>query len=121
MKFAEFQQAVQNWMRSTFSKAIELDRLERGDRLLEETLELLQSGDYPQQRAHSLVGYVYGRPRGEPMQELGGTLITLAAYSNAHYLSMDIAAHIELLRVWERQAVIREKQLSKPTGSALPM
>jgi hypothetical protein len=120
MKLAELQVAVVQWLKGTFTEHIEMDRLERGDRLLEETLELLQSGGYPQERIAVLANYVYTRPAGEPMQELGSTLLTLAAYANAHYLSMDIAAHRELLRVWHDQADIQAKQKAKPSGSPLP-
>jgi hypothetical protein len=42
-----FQQRVDPWMEACFGREISNDRLERGDRLLEEVLELLQSGDYP--------------------------------------------------------------------------
>lgn len=121
MNFAEFQEAVSLWMRATFSKPIVFDRVERGDRALEELLELLQSHDYPFERIPMLVEYVRNRPKGSPNQELGGVLITLAAYANATYLSMDIAAHMELLNVWQKQELIREKQKSKPKDSPLPI
>lgn len=71
MRLAAFQEAVVIWLKGTFNDHIIYDRLERGDRLLEETLELLQSGDYPRDRVITILDYTYGRPKGDPMQELG--------------------------------------------------
>jgi len=48
-----FQQRVQSWMLACFGEEISGDKLERGDRLLEEVFELLQSSGYP--RANGLV------------------------------------------------------------------
>ena len=58
----QFQQRVELWFRECFSPAICNDKLERGDRLLEEVLELLQSGDYPPERVAALVDYTWNRP-----------------------------------------------------------
>lgn len=120
MLISAFQSAVQKWMRSTFNQHIELNILERQDRFLEECLELLQSRDYPKDRVPMLLEYVYSRPKGEEAQELGGAIFTLAAYANAAYLSLEVCAVTELIRGWEKQEVIREKQKSKPKDSPLP-
>lgn len=48
-------------------------------------------------------------------------MVTLAAYCNAHDLSMQQAAEQELERVWTKVEKIRAKQAAKPTGSALPI
>lgn len=118
-----FQSRVQPWMLECFGAEIAADRLERGDRFLEEALELLQSGDYPRDRIAALVDYVYGRPAGEPPQEVGGVMVTLAAYCLAHDLDMHAAAEAELARILQPEIVarIRAKQATKPTGSALPV
>lgn len=115
-----FQQRVRPWMLTCFGAEISGDRLERGDRLLEEVFELLQSGDYPKDRVAALMGYVWSRPAGEPAQEVGGVMVTLAAYCLAHGLDMHEAAETELARIWTKVDKIRAKQKAKPTGSALP-
>lgn len=117
---AGFQARVAPWMDACFGPEISADRLERGDRFLEEALELLQSGHYPPGRVAALRDYVWGRPEGEPAQEVGGVMVTLAAYCQAHGLDMEAAGEAELLSVWEKIDKIRAKRAAKPTGSALP-
>ncbi|MBN9529772.1 MAG: hypothetical protein J0H82_26430 [Alphaproteobacteria bacterium] len=122
-KGASFQARVAPWILDCFGPVVAKDRQERGDRLLEEVLELLQSGGYPPERVAALVAYVYGRPAGEPAQEVGGVMVTLAAYCLAHELDMHEAGDAELSRVSEPATIarIRAKQAAKPTGSALPI
>lgn len=116
-----FQSRVKPWMTACFGEAVSSDRLERGDRLLEEVLELLQSGDYPRERIYALVEYVFSRPKGEPAQEVGGVMVTLAAHCLAHDVDMHAAGETELARVWTKVDKIRAKWESKPVGSALPV
>ena len=115
-----FQNRVEPWMTACFGPEISGDRMERADRLLEEVLELLQSGDYPRERIAALTGYVWSRPKGEPAQEVGGVMVTLAAYCLAHSLDMHEAGETELARIWTKIEKIRAKQAAKPAGSALP-
>jgi hypothetical protein len=114
------QDRVAPWMLACFGAEVSADRLERGDRLLEEVFELLQSGDYPRERVASLSSYVWSRDIGEPHQEVGGVMITLAAYCLAHGLDMHKAGEDELARIWTKVEKIRAKQAAKPKGSALP-
>lgn len=116
-----FQQRVQPWMMECFGPEISADKLERNDRFIEEALELVQASDYPKERAHQLVEYVYGRPKGEIHQEVGGVMVTLAAHCLAHGVDMDAAAETELARIWTKVEQIRAKQAAKPRGSALPI
>ena len=115
-----FQSRVQAWMLTCFGEKISSDRLERGDRLLEEVFELLQSGNYPRERVAALEQYVWSRDIGNPAQEVGGVMTTLASYCLAHGLDMHNAAENELARVWTMVEKIRAKQAAKPKGSALP-
>ena len=117
----DFQARVKPWMDACFGPDISADRLERGDRLLEEVLELLQSGQYPRERIAALVEYVWSRPEGEPAQEVGGVMVTLAAYCLAHGINTHEAGETELARIWTKVEKIRAKQAAKPTGSALPV
>lgn len=116
-----FQNRVAPWMQACFGPEISNDRLERGDRMLEELLEALQSGDYPEERVAALTKYTYSRPKGEPFQEIGGVMVTVAAYCLAHGIDMHAAAEAELARIWTKVDKIRAKQAAKPTGSALPV
>jgi NTP pyrophosphatase (non-canonical NTP hydrolase) len=108
-------------MRACFTPKIIADKLERADRFIEEALELAQATGYCGKRAHALVDYVFNRPVGEPFQEVGGVMVTLAALCNYHGLDMEDAAETELARVWTKIDKIRAKQASKPVGSALPI
>ncbi len=118
---APFQYRVRTWIMECFGPDISADRLERNDRFIEEALELVQASDYSKERAHQLVEYVYGRPKGEIHQEVGGVMVTLAAHCLAHGVDMDAAAETELARIWTKVEQIRAKQAAKPRGSALPI
>lgn len=115
-----FQQRVQPWMLACFGEEISADRVERGDRLLEEVFELLQSGGYDPARVLPLRDYVWSRDAGEPSQEVGGVEVTLAAYCLAHSLDMHAAGETELERIWTKVEQIRAKQAAKPKHSPLP-
>jgi hypothetical protein len=108
-------------MRECFGDVIPFDKVERGDRFLEEVFELLQSGGYDPDRALELRNYVWGRPVGEPAQEVGGVMVTLAAYCLAFGLDMHEAGETELARVWTKVEAIRAKQAAKPRGIACPI
>jgi len=110
-----FQSRVSPWMQECFGPAVAADVRERGDRLLEEVLELLQSHGYDPSRVAALRDYVFGRPVGEPQQEVGGVMVTLAAYCLATGIDMHHAGETELARISAPEVVerIRVKQASK--------
>lgn len=116
-----FQERVAPFMLQCFGSGIAADTVERNHRFLEESLELVQALGCPVGDARMLVEYVYGRPVGDPHQECGGVMVTLAALSTAAGLSMDHAGDAELKRVWEKIDGIREKQKSKPRNSPVPV
>ena len=87
---------------------------------MEEGLELVQSLGCTREDAHLLVDYVYDRPVGEPLQELGGTMTTLAALCAIYDFDMNEAGEVELVRMWQMIERIREKQRNKPKFSPLP-
>lgn len=115
-----FQRAVGTWMQTCFGPAISDDKTERNHRFLEEALELVQATGCTASEAHQLVDYVFGRPVGEPYQEVGGVMVTLAAHCSAHRLDMETAGDDELNRVWDLIEKIRAKQAAKPKHSPLP-
>lgn len=115
-----FQRRVEPWMLACFGEMIAGDREERNHRFLEEALELVQSCGCTTSEAHQLVDYVFGRPIGEPRQETGGVMITLAALCLANGLDMHEAGETELARIWTKVEAIRAKQAAKPKHSPLP-
>lgn len=119
---APFQQRVQPWLLECFGAAIAADRVERNHRFLEESLELVQALGCTASEAHQLVDYVFGRPVGDPPQEVGGVMVTLAALCLASDLDMHDAGEVELARISapELVAKIRAKQAAKPKHSPLP-
>lgn len=108
-----FQERVAPWMQECFGPEISKDVTERGDRFLEEALELLQANGYDLTRVSTLVDYVASRPSGQPSQEVGGVMVTLAAYCLAKGIDMHEAGERELQRIWTKVPQIRAKQQAK--------
>ncbi|NIJ84424.1 hypothetical protein FHY35_001379 [Xanthomonas arboricola] len=110
-----FQAGVSKWMGECFLPSLYSNMTERGDRQLEEVLELLQSNGYEPARVATLVDYVYGRPVGEPAQEVGGVMVTLAGYCWVAGLDMHAEGARELERITQPEvmAKIRRKQEAK--------
>lgn len=115
-----YQERVEKWLEACFPPSVRADRSERTHRFLEEALELAQANGCTRSDAIALVNYVFDRPQGQPDQEVGGVLVTLASLCSATGLNMDDAGDRELDRNWKRIDAIRAKQRSKPHGSPLP-
>lgn len=120
--FPSFQARVGPWLDACFGHQIASNQDERNHRFLEEAIELVQANGCTASEAHQLVDYVFGRPAGEPAQEVGGVMVTLAALCLASGLDMHEAAEDELVRIStpEMTAKIRAKQAAKPKHSPLP-
>lgn len=119
---AEFQLRVAAWCVECFGETTASDVVERNWRFLEEALELVQSLGGNAEDAHKLVDYVFGRDAGDPRQEVGGTMVTLAALVAANRLSMEDASFGELTRIEQPEIIekIRRKHATKPHRSPLP-
>lgn len=117
-----FQQRVAPWMQACFGPVISSDTVERNHRFLEEALELVQALGCTSHEAHQLVEYVYNRPVGDPPQEVGGVMVTLAALCLANGIDMHSAGETELVRILRPEVMdkIRAKQAAKPKHSPLP-
>lgn len=115
-----FQKRVQQWVVACMGEAVATDRTERNFRFLEEALELTQACGCSREDTIRLVDYVHSRPEGEPSQEVGGVMVTLASLCAANGLDLDGAAEAELVRVWAKIDVIRVKHFAKPIQSPLP-
>lgn len=116
-----FQAQVAPWVIECFGEEIAADKIERNWRFLEESLELVQALNCSREDAHALVDYVFGRGKGDPPQELGGVMVTLAALANSNNLDINESGWLELGRCWAKIEQIREKQATKPIASPLPM
>ena len=116
-----YQARVHDWIVACFGQEIGADKAERSHRLLEEALELVQSGGCTAGEAHQLVDYVFSRPVGDMHQEVGGVMITLAAFCTLRDIDMIQAGEVELTRVWSMAEKIRAKQAAKPKHSPLPV
>ena len=116
---SSFQERVAPWMDACFSPEISADLVERNHRFLEEALELVQSTGCTKDDAMALVHYVYSRDIGDPPQEVGGVMVTLAALCLAAGMDMHECGEAELSRIWTKVEQIRARQAAKPTGSAL--
>ncbi len=116
-----FQSRVEPWLHACFGAEISSDARERSHRFLEEALELGQACGATEAEAVELVRYVYNRPVGDPHQEVGGVMTTMAALCLAKSLDMHEAGETELARIWTKVDDIRAKQAAKPPNSPLPM
>ena len=115
MNIADFQKRVTTWVLTCFPTNVAATRQERVFRFLEEALELCQSLDMSQEDADRVVRYVYGRPVGEPFQEVGGVFVTIAALCWNDGIDMQDAAFSELIRIEKPEIMekIRAKQNAK--------
>ncbi len=117
---ASYQMRVYAWLIACFGQAVTFDRMQRNHRFLEEALELVRSLGCTREDAHILVDFEYDRKAGDPQQEVGGSLLTLAAICVANGYNLEDLGEIELARAWGRIEQIREKQKEKPFNSPLP-
>lgn len=115
-----YQEQVEEWLEACFPPSVRSDLAERTHRFLEEALELAQANGCSGDDAIALVKYVFGRPKGEPRQEVGGVMVTLASLCSASGIQMGEAGDVELARNWNRIDAIRAKYQAKPHGSPLP-
>jgi hypothetical protein len=118
-----YQVRVKGWMLECFGALIAADQVERNHRFAEEAAELTQALGMPRSEWDQLLDYVYGRPAGEPHQEVGGVMVTLAALCQAQGLDMELDGETELARILRPEIVqkIRAKQAAKPKFGPLPV
>ena len=117
-----FQARVEQWVNTCFGPELANDIPERNHRFLEEALELVQSLGCTRQEVLQLVDYVFGRPAGEPAQEVGGAMVTLATLCTASGLDMQGEAEAELQRIDTPAMIakIQAKHAGKPKLKSHP-
>ncbi len=117
-----YQLRAADWVNEAFGSEIAGHKPERVHRFLEEALELAQSLGCTEAEARQLAAYVWGREKGEPAQEVGGTVLTLAILCESHGIGMEAEAERELARVRTPEVLerVRQKNKTKPRESPLP-
>jgi hypothetical protein len=124
-KGKSFQERVADWGRAAFGEQMIVEtslsvKAERCHRFMEESLELVQAAGTTKEEVLQLVDYVYSRPVGELPQEIGGTLVCLAALCWKFGEDMDALGEQELARIWTKIDAIRAKRAAKPEFGPLP-
>lgn len=119
-----YQNKVNTWMTACFPPDVCTDVIERCFRFVEESMELAQSLGMTKEEALTMAEYTWGRPEGQPSQEVGGVMVCLAALCNTVGIDIMFEAWAELERVEQPEimAKIRAKHAAKPANvrSALP-
>ncbi len=93
------QTVVGDWAIRCFGEDEALSIPQRGIRLLEEAIEAAQACDVDEEKAVSLIRYVYSRPKGTIAQEMGGVAVTLMALGYANNTSVEFCEECEILRI----------------------
>lgn len=103
------QQRVHGWLRYVFGPHAAEHKVTRAIKFLEEALELAQACGISKDSARHVTNMVYSNAPGAIAQEIGGTVITLAALS--HALGYDYTAEglAEMKRVESPEAIEKIK------------
>lgn len=109
-----FDSRCHSWAHACFGSKIADNVLERQQRFLEESLELCQTLGMTKDKALQLVDYAFAKEKGEPKQEVGGVMVTLAVLGAVIGIDMQMAGELELSRCWENLSKIRAKHAAKP-------
>lgn len=92
------------WAERSFGREHVYNFAIRALRLAEEAVELAQAYDIPKEKMLDLVEIVYGRPKGNPEQELGGVMMTATVLAGAHGFDPDAFFEEELRRVLRKSS-----------------
>ena len=108
-----FQRYCKHWNLEVFKVLGNIS--ERSFRFIEEALELAQATGLTKEEVLRVVDYVYSRPVGEPKQEVGGVMVTLAILCSAADIDLEDASWLEFKRIdtAEMKQKIHDKQAFK--------
>lgn len=90
----------------------------RGARLVEEALEMAQAVGLSRDSCHELVDYVYEKEPGDPLQEMGGVLLTALALAERLGYDVEDAATMEFARCLRMDDAAKAKMRDKPRPRA---
>jgi hypothetical protein len=108
-----FQQRATDWARECFGEQ-NLSHLRlRAARFLEEAIELAQAHGLTVDDVMNVAEYVCNRPPGDPIQETGGVIVTLAVLCEVAGIHMTRSGEHELNRVQQKIQEIRERDKNK--------
>ena len=93
------QRKLVKWGSECFGAEHMADRKVRALRLLEEAIELAQAAEVPEEQCSKLAAYVYSRPAGTALQELGGIGVTWLVAAAAFGESAAECLEREMLRI----------------------
>lgn len=99
MDTSYIQQQIRIWVESRLGKEA-MDTHERGRRHHEESTELFQALGGTREEAHRIVDHVFDKPIGDPVQELGGAILTLLGCAEGKGVELGHCAHKELTRIF---------------------
>lgn len=106
---------VMAWSTLVFNNNIKLLTPKvRSMRLLEEALELAQAEDVTRQDAETILAQVYAKPKGYSYNELGGVLVTMAAYAGTQRWDLENVFMLEFTRIMDPVVMerVRNRNLS---------
>lgn len=110
----ERQKKAAAWAGRCFGRAVVEDRRERVTRILEEAIELAQAEGLEESVVARLTARVYGKPPGDPRQELGGLGVCVLVYAEAAGLSADAVEAGEVEAIHAREpGYFRDRQNAK--------
>lgn len=113
--FAGFQKGMMVWLAYVNeSDHPELQTLSRMVAFVEESTELVQSLGFEKEIILEIVEHVYSKELGEPYQEVGGVVTTLAGLCEAYEINLAHAGFNEYRRIMITRDKIREKIRNKP-------
>lgn len=124
-----YQDTIEIWSQEVFGDDIACDMLERIMRFLEEAIELAQAEGMTQAEVNRVTDYVFNRNIGDCNQEVGGVMVTLAAYCSKKGISMSEEAIKEYHRIntpemkeriFGKQAFKRSQGLTSDGGFRKP-
>lgn len=108
-----YQERVKDWIVDCFGAEYAANKKERCLRYLEESMELLQSLGIEKEDVFRMAVRTFGRPIGDPFQEVGGALVTLAALCATLNIDMQSAGEIQIAENIKNSDSIKVKHLLK--------
>lgn len=121
LEAGSYQARAAIWLETCFGEVGSPTRKQkRAWRFAEESIELAQAIGVKEEEFKDLVSYSFSRAMGEPHQEVGGVMLTLAGVCESNGLSLNECAEAELARVWTKVDAIRAKNARQAEGSPLP-
>lgn len=115
-RISDWQYDARHWMNDVFGSTTAENVPERERRMLEEAVELCQSGSMDRAMAHKIVDYVFDKPRDTDVRkEAGQLMFVLLSLCGAHEFELEDALLEVNITAWspERIAKVKANQEKK--------